>query len=120
MKQSHTEVLNFVDAFVRRRGRAPSYTEMEVGLDKGRGYLHRIVQELCAAGRLRRDGTRGNLQVVGQKVPEPAELRECLYRLKTECETEGLAQRPGFDKWLAMANSLLNTEPAAPAKGARA
>lgn len=36
-------------------------------------------------------------------------IREALYRLKNECEIEGLDRKAGFDAWCAMANKALGT-----------
>jgi hypothetical protein len=39
-------------------------------------------------------------------------IRDLLFRLKTECEIAGLAEKPGFDCWIAHANKAL-AKPAA-------
>lgn len=43
-----------------------------------------------------------------------APLREALYRLRNECELQGLRGHAGLDCWLAMADKALPTPPAVP------
>ncbi len=40
------------------------------------------------------------------------DIRDCLFRIKTECEIEGLDKRAGFDAWVAWANELLGEQDA--------